>query len=55
MSKKIEEIICQECDSSYKLIFQEENTSGYNKFCPFCGAEVYSEEETDDSTILEDE
>lgn len=32
-------LICRECESEYKLVYQLDKTSGFQKICPFCGAE----------------
>jgi ribosome-associated toxin RatA of RatAB toxin-antitoxin module len=45
MSKEIENKECQECESSYRLVYNLDDTSGYPKFCPFCSAEIYKDEE----------
>jgi ribosome-associated toxin RatA of RatAB toxin-antitoxin module len=37
--------ICKSCESQYKLVFNQDEVSGYPKFCPFCGDEDYDEEE----------
>lgn len=44
MSKEVEKIACVDCDSHYKLLFDLNTTSGLPKFCPFCGCEVYNDE-----------
>lgn len=36
MSKEIEAIICEVCESRYKLVYDANETSGLAKFCPFC-------------------
>jgi hypothetical protein len=38
------ECSCTTCNSNYKLIFFEEETSSETKYCPFCGEEVDSYE-----------
>lgn len=43
MSKEIDNKECRECDSVFKLIYDLDKTSGFPKFCPFCGGEVYDE------------
>lgn len=48
MSKEIENIICVECESKYKLVYDLTDTSGFAKLCPFCGGEVNSEEYSDE-------
>lgn len=44
MSKEVEKKVCQQCESSYKLLFDLDSTSGYPKFCPFCGCDTYDED-----------
>ena len=52
--KEVEKKTCPDCESSYKLLFDLDKTSGYPKFCPFCASEIYDEdnnsfdEESDD-------
>ena len=45
MSKEIENKECQECESSYRLVYNLDDTSGYPKFCCFCGCDIYKDEE----------
>jgi hypothetical protein len=45
MSKNIENKTCQSCDSEYRLVYTLGDTSGYPKFCPFCGSDAYDEED----------
>jgi hypothetical protein len=45
MSKEIQKKECSECESNFKLVFSLDETSGYPKFCPFCGCDIYDEEE----------
>jgi hypothetical protein len=45
MSKEVEKKTCVNCESSYKLIYDLDTTSGYPKWCPFCTAEIYNEDE----------
>lgn len=47
-SKIIETKICTFCESQYKISYDLEETSGYMKFCPFCGTE-HEDEDTNDS------
>ena len=44
MAKEIETIICEVCESQYKLVYDINETSGFRKFCCFCG-EINTEEE----------
>lgn len=39
MSKEIENKVCAECESTYRIVYNLEDTSGFTKFCPFCGCE----------------
>lgn len=48
MSKQIENKTCKSCDSVYRLVYDLSETSGYPKFCPFCGEEAYDDEEIDE-------
>lgn len=48
MSKELEIKTCQACDSEYKLVYHLDKTSGYPKFCPFCGEEGYDDEVVED-------
>lgn len=43
-TKEIKNTICKYCDSEYKLIYDLAKTSGYFKYCPFCG-ELIEEQE----------
>lgn len=45
MSKEIENKECSECESAFRLVYNLDTTSGYPKFCPFCSAEIYIEQE----------
>ena len=36
-SKEVETLVCSVCESSFKLIYDLTKTSGYAKFCCFCG------------------
>lgn len=42
--KEVEKKTCPDCESSYKLLFDLDKTSGYPKFCPFCASEIYDED-----------
>jgi hypothetical protein len=50
MSKEVQKHTCQHCDSSYKLLFDLNTTSGFPRFCPFCSGETY-----DDDLISDEE
>ena len=47
MSKEIENRICSCCDSQYKVVYDLVQTSGFDKFCPFCQCEVDNEPKVD--------
>lgn len=32
-----EDKICVDCESKFRLMYRLDETSGYPKFCPFCG------------------
>jgi len=51
-NKEVEKVICEFCESRYKLVYDPTETSGYDKFCPFCG-EVREDEEI--NTIKDDD
>lgn len=44
MTREVEKKTCPHCESSYKLVYDLDETSGYPKMCPFCGSEIYDEE-----------
>jgi rRNA maturation endonuclease Nob1 len=48
MSKEIENRTCDCCESRYKLVYDLNETSGFSKFCPFCGSETHNEEPPED-------
>jgi ribosome-associated toxin RatA of RatAB toxin-antitoxin module len=45
MSKEVKKHECFHCESIYKLLYDLNSTSGYPKFCPFCSAETYDDED----------
>jgi hypothetical protein len=47
MPKEVEKKLCETCDSEYKIVFDLNNTSGFPKFCCFCG-EAMEERDEDD-------
>lgn len=47
MTKEIDNKTCECCESSYRLVYDPNNTSGYAKFCPFCGSEIYDDEDSE--------
>jgi hypothetical protein len=54
MPKEIEINQCNECESGYRLVYDLSNTSGYSKFCPFCSAEIYNDDDKLDIEESED-
>ena len=54
MTKQINKTTCVYCESVYKVIYDEEETNGQPRFCPFCGEEPY-EAEDELMAELEDE
>lgn len=48
MSREVNKVICIDCESEYKLMYDLDDTSGHPKFCPFCAAEVYDETDEDE-------
>jgi hypothetical protein len=51
MTKEVEKIKCNYCESSYKVLYDYEETQGQPRFCSFCGEECFDEDGVD----LEDE
>lgn len=47
MSREVNKVICRDCESEYKLMYDLDDTSGHPKFCPFCASEVYNDDEED--------
>lgn len=47
-TKEIETNTCEECESTYKLVYTQGEASGYPKFCPFCGADINTDEEVEE-------
>lgn len=48
MSREVNKITCSICESSYKLVFDLDETSGYPKVCPFCASEIYADEDQEE-------
>ena len=44
MTKEIEKVTCNYCESVYKLLYDYEETQGSARYCPFCGEECYDDE-----------
>lgn len=55
MAKIIENKECRVCESKYKLVYDLDETSGYPKFCPFCGSEIYDDEDLEEDMFEEEE
>ena len=47
MSKEVEKIVCNFCESTYKLLYNYEETQGSPRFCSFCGEECFNDDELD--------
>ncbi len=45
--KESKQVICELCDSEYKLTFTPNLTNGPPVFCPFCGSEHEDEDHED--------
>jgi len=45
MSKEVDKIECETCESMYKLVYDLNETSGHPKFCAFCGSDVYNDKD----------
>jgi hypothetical protein len=43
--KHIDKLTCEECESDFKLIYDTTETSGFPKFCPYCGSDLETDEE----------
>ena len=54
MSKEVENKICHECESTYRIVYDLSETSGFGKFCPFCSAEIYNDDDKLDIEESED-
>jgi rRNA maturation endonuclease Nob1 len=50
-SREINKLACDFCESEYKLMYNLDETSGSPKFCPFCGSDVFEDEDT----VLDDD
>jgi hypothetical protein len=48
MSREVSKVICRDCESEYKLMYDLDDTSGHPKFCPFCAAEVYDDSDEEE-------
>lgn len=47
MSKELENKTCECCGSSFRLVYTLDKTSGFSKFCPFCGEEISEDDPQD--------
>lgn len=45
MSKEVQKFECHYCDSTFKIVYDPAETSGYPKLCPFCGSDLDSDED----------
>lgn len=45
--KEVDKILCNYCESSYKVLYDYEETQGQPRFCSFCGEECFNEDEVD--------
>jgi hypothetical protein len=50
MSKEVEKVVCNYCESVYKVLYDYEETQGKVRFCAFCGSECF-----DDDLMADDE
>jgi hypothetical protein len=55
MSKEIETVICGVCESQYKIVYDPNETSGYRKFCSFCGEIDDVKDEVEDDMDYDNE
>lgn len=53
MSKEVEKVYCQCCESEYKILYEPEKTSGLPKLCCFCGDEVFNQDFNTDEEVEE--
>jgi hypothetical protein len=47
MTKEVEKIKCNFCESEYKVLYDYEATQGQPRFCSFCGEECFDDEEVE--------
>ena len=47
MTKEVEKITCNFCESSYKVLYNYGETQGQPRFCSFCGEECFNDDEID--------
>lgn len=48
MSREVQKVFCQCCESEYKILYDVESASGLPKFCSFCSAELFEPEPKED-------
>lgn len=53
MSKEVETVDCEVCESHFKIVYNSEGVSGFPKFCPFCSSELFLEKEEQDDPMEE--
>ncbi len=47
MTKEVQKIVCSYCESSYKVLYDYEETQGPPRFCCMCGEECFDEDGID--------
>ena len=45
--REVENKDCKECESYFRIVFDPADTSGYPKFCCFCGGSLEDEDDAD--------
>jgi hypothetical protein len=50
MAKEVEKVVCNYCESIFKVLYDHEETQGRVRFCSFCGSECF-----DDGVLINDE
>jgi hypothetical protein len=45
--KEVDKVTCNYCESSYKVLYDYEETQGQPRFCSFCGEECFDEDEVE--------
>ena len=46
-TKEVDNKLCEYCESEYRLTYSLDKSSGFPKFCPFCGSENCEDEKLD--------
>lgn len=54
MTKEVEKVVCNYCESIYKVLYDYEATQGKVRFCAFCGSECFDDEVMIDESNDED-